>query len=88
MRDAIEDIRQELQDNLYHLAFLIGNGVNIYSIGNNDCSWNSILSNAWKNVTGKTFKDKKGLALTEFYDLLEQEYSNSRPLELKEIIVK
>ena len=88
MRYAIEDIRQELQDNLYHLAFLIGNGVNIYSIGNNDCSWNSILSNAWKDATGKTFKDKKGLALTEFYDLLELEYPNSSPLVLKEIIVK
>lgn len=87
MRDAIKDIRQELQDNLYHLAFLIGNGVNIYSIGNNDCSWDSILSEAWNGISGKTFNNKKGITLTEFYDILELKNSYKNPSELKRAIV-
>lgn len=87
MRDAIKDIRQELQDNLYHLAFLIGNGVNIYSIGNNDCSWDSILSEAWNGISGKTFNNKKGITLTEFYDILELKNSYKNASELKRAIV-
>lgn len=71
-------VRDILQRNRSDIALVIGNGVNRHGSAKNTNSWrNLLLELSIKRLPNSLRKIPRGLALTEFFDLLELQ-SNSR----------
>ena len=58
------------------IAFLIGNGINLFQNNSNVLSWNDLLIKLLKKFTQlPNHKLPVGISTTEFYDILELECS-------------
>lgn len=65
----MRDIIQQFQNDI---AFIIGNGINRYTKFEGLLSWEELLKKLWSQYSNRNFTVRpKGLALTEFFDLLE-----------------
>lgn len=86
----IAKLKQELSIQKYDdLAFIVGNGVNIYAFGNKDWSWENLLNNAWYKATGNKVNNITGMSLTEMYDLISfQNISEEKKDSFKNAIIK
>jgi hypothetical protein len=66
-----------------NVALVIGNGINRYDAAKATNSWNDLLLQLAKtHLPAKLHKMPKGVALTEFYDVLELKSSNSKSAKL------
>ncbi len=80
--DRVRRIISETRD----IAFIVGNGVNLYH-NQNACSWNDLLKRLWKDLVGGSVP--KGVfpdvSYIEFYDLMDlMLLQKARQLDLKE----
>lgn len=65
-------LKSIVQKNKDDIAFIIGNGINRYPNNPPEVSWDNLLLNFWSRFsTYKHTSTLKGLSLTEFYDLLD-----------------
>lgn len=61
-----------VQDNKTNLAFIIGNGINRFDSPSSNNSWDNLLVELWNKCTSESkSRVPPGIALTEFYDVLE-----------------
>lgn len=64
------DIRKIISDNERDLAFIIGNGINLYF--NKKTSWEDLLLHLWNENKERPMKPiTEGISFTEFFDILE-----------------
>lgn len=83
------ELTQELElHQKFDLAFVIGNGVNRYTQGNDRWSWEYILRDAWKQLTGSEISSISGMSLTEMYNLLELRTERCKASALKDKIIE
>ena len=81
--DKTSYIRNIVHGNLYNIAFVIGNGINLQFYKNNIFSWDKMLeelSNTYLKDAPKSIKD---FPLTELYDLIELEATKENGLKGK-----
>lgn len=58
--------------NKSNIAFIVGNGINRFDSTSSGSSWDELLIKLWnKYSSSRKWKIPTGIALTEFYDLLE-----------------
>ena len=58
--------------NRANIGFIVGNGINQYNAINTGNSWNDLLVKLWnKHTPSSKSKIPAGIALTEFYDVLD-----------------
>lgn len=73
------DMRSLIDKYKSNLALLVGNGVNRYGDAKSTNSWNDLLGQMAKNHLPAKFRNvPSGVALTEFYDVLELKSTNSK----------
>lgn len=71
------------------LAFIIGNGVNLYAFCDKDWNWNNLLNNAWFEATGIRVNDTTGMSLTEMYDLISfQKIPEKKKEAFKDAVIR
>lgn len=88
MANDIADLKDDLiAHRATDLAFVLGNGINRYAMGNNDWGWEQILRDAWTHITGNNVTDIKGMSLTEMYNLLELQADLTKAGQIKEAII-
>ncbi len=60
------------------IAFIVGNGINRYPNNPAAISWDDLLINLWDKFSFRTISEvPTGISVTEFYDLLDIESTNS-----------
>ncbi len=71
-------IKQVFAENADNIAFLAGNGINLY-YKNDKISWNDLLLELWDNYSlNEKTKIPEGISFTEFYDALEIQHAANR----------
>jgi len=90
---SINEVKRILNNNYNDLAFIIGNGINLYF--NRTASWKDLLLELWNEFAKNNKKDiPDGISLPEFYDILEiqklnkKAYVHSIQKKVKEIMEK
>ena len=67
-----ETFHNIVEENKSDIAFIVGNGINIFSFGSTKNSWESLLLKLWnKYISKDKTKVPDGITYTEFYDVLE-----------------
>jgi hypothetical protein len=80
---TIQQIKDLIEHNHRSIAFIVGNGINRYPNNPVGLSWEQLLIRLWQEVTGQNIVNlPQGIAITEFYDILELE--NHQNLNLQE----
>src|SRR5699024_5921136 len=67
---SVNQVRNIIQNNRRSLAFIFGNGINLYS-GSNNLSWTNLLKKLWRRITNQSQSIPNGISLTEYYDVIE-----------------
>lgn len=75
---TVDEIRRMITRNSNDMAFIIGNGINLY-FNKNNSSWNDLLLDLWDKHSFDTQSIiPSGISFTEFYDALEIQNYNKR----------
>lgn len=79
--------RQIIEENASSIAFIIGNGINLYKRNENVSSWDSLLKKLGENITPKKYGAKPtGISETEFFDILN--LANEGEVSLQKEVAK
>ncbi|MBU1098934.1 MAG: hypothetical protein KKA84_00910 [Bacteroidetes bacterium] len=71
-------MKKIISQNQHDIAFVVGNGINRYVNFDGSLSWEELLNKLWYKFAQKKFSSTPaGLAITEFYDLLDLFLSKS-----------
>lgn len=81
--DKTSYIRNIVHGNLYNIAFVIGNGINLQFYKNNIFSWDKMLEELSNTYLKDAPKNIKDFSLTELYDLIELEATKENGLKEK-----
>lgn len=69
-----------LRKHCSNIALVVGNGINLYGAASKTNSWYDLLVKlAKKNLPSSLRRVPNGIALTEFYDMLDLKSNNSKP---------
>ena len=71
--DKTSYIRNIVYGNLYNIAFVIGNGINLQFYKYNILSWDKMLEELSNTYLKDAPKNTRDFSLTELYDLIELE---------------
>jgi len=83
----LDNAKDIIKNNQTDLAFVIGNGVNRYN-NSDTISWKQMLTEMWRTQNGDIFNEQnlQGLSLTELYDLIS--LNSSETMTLKDFVVE
>jgi hypothetical protein len=78
-------VQQLLLKNKNDIAFVVGNGINRYNNTSKTISWEALLRQLWKKVTGENLAQiPNGISYTEFYDMLT--LNNKKHIGLQQLV--
>lgn len=76
------DLKEIINLESKNLAFIVGNGLNLYNNKSDSTSWLSLLRGLCNNVDHRDVDIPEGVSYTEFYDILCIKITqNNRQLE-------
>jgi len=72
MNEDLKKVKRILKDNSNEIAFLVGNGINLFG-ESNGLSWENLLKKLWKDTLNEDVKKipRRGISYTEIFDILE-----------------